>query len=692
MLGIARAAEKLGLATKSAKVDVERLRHCPLPAILHWNNNHFVVLYRISRNGRIFHVADPAKGYLKLTEEEFLSHWIKGRDSEEKSERRGIAMFAEPTAEFGTKFSPAPRRDVRESFRFIAGYMRKHRRMLTQVALGMLLGCLLQLLMPFLTQAIVDVGIARKRIGFIWLILLGEVMIVFGRTATEFIRRWLVLHISMRINISLVSDFFFKLLRLPMSFFDTRLTGDLLQRIGDHNRVQSFLTSETLNILFTLLTFVIFGVVLFIYDGLIFAIYIAGSAVYALWALLFLRRRRVLDFELFEKQSAINGRTYQLVTSMQEIKLQNCEDRRRWEWEDLQADLFAVQTKVLRLQQTQEAGSIFINEIKNVLITVFVATAVIRGEMTLGMMMAVQYIIGQLNSPLAQIVGLCYTVQDVKISLDRINSIHNREEERTEDAGCGAEAVRKPDEGCITLRHVDFKYDPNSSAKILDDVSLEIEPGRTTAIVGASGSGKTTLMKLLLGYYPPLSGQIDVEGRDINTIGLRKWRERCGVVMQNGVIFSDSIARNIAAADGEPDDKRLREAARLANLTDLTARLPLGYETQIGPDGMELSMGQKQRILIARAIYRNPRFIFLDEATNSLDSLNERSIVENMEEFGRGRTVVVIAHRLSTVRNADKIVVLDNGRIVETGTHEGLTALRGAYYNLVRNQLELDGD
>lgn len=684
MLTLSRAADRLGLKATTVKVTADRLRHLPMPAILHWNNNHFVLLYGITRKGN-FRVVDPAKGHLTLTEAELLSHWLRGNiDAAESDGAKGIAMVLEATPEFGSKYPREPHKSMRKSAAFVAPYLREHRGLLFQIALGLLLACVLQLVMPFLTQAIVDRGIARKDISFIWLVMLGEVMIVAGRTVTDFLRRWLVLHISMRVNITMISDFFIKLLRLPMGFFDTMLTGDLLQRIGDHRRVQDFITSQFLGILFTLTSFVVFGVVLLVYDRLVFGIFLAGSLVYMAWALLFLRRRRTLDFEMFEKESLINGRTYQLVTSMQEIKLQNCEDRRRMEWEDLQADLFLVQAKVLRVQQIQEAGSVFINELKNVLVTVFVATAVISGEMTLGMMLAVQYIIGQLNSPLVQLVSSFYSMQDVKIALDRINSIHSRENERdSESAG-----VSQPEKG-IVLRSVDFKYDPNSSAKILDDVSLQIKPDEVTAIVGASGSGKTTLMKLMLGFYSPLAGEMEIEGRSVTDMDLPAWRKRCGVVMQNGAVFSDTIARNVAIADDGPDPERLEEALRLANMLDFVNRLPLGVETVIGPDGLELSQGQKQRILIARAIYRDPEYIFLDEATNSLDSVNERGIVENMAEFGKGRTTVVIAHRLSTVSHADTIVVLEKGRVVETGNHAELIARRGAYYNLVKNQLEL---
>ena len=510
-------------------------------------------------------------------------------------------------------------------------------------------------------------------------------MIVIGRTATDFIRRWLLLHISMRVNISLVSDFFIKLLKLPMSFFDTKLMGDLLQRIEDHSRVQNFLTGQVLNVIFTFLSFIIFSVVLFIYNKIIFGIFIIGSIIYGLWISLFLRRRKVLDYEMFEQQAINQNKTYQFITSMQEIKLQDCEQRRRWEWEDTQADLFGVQMKSLKLQQTQEAGSIFINEVKNILITVLAATAVINGQITLGVMLAIQYIVGQLNSPIEQFMSFIYSLQDVKISLERINEIHEgKNEESTEN-----QAKTFTDEKSINIESIDFKYDPYALKKTLDGVSFNIPEGQVTAIVGASGSGKTTLIKLMLGYYPVMSGSITIAGRNITEYNLKWWRRHCGVVMQDGVIFSESIARNIAVDDGDVDAIRLEKAARIANIHDYVMGLPLKYNTIIGRDGIGLSQGQKQRILIARAVYKNPDFIFLDEATNALDAKNERTIVENLDEFYKGRTVVVVAHRLSTVKNADQIIVVDGGKIVETGNHVSLIEKRGIYFNLVKNQLEL---
>jgi len=680
MLGISQAAEKLGFETKSGRISTEQLGCTPLPCILHWNQNHFVVLYKVSRGGRKFHVADPGKGKICYSREEFERHWVSTQSG---GEGKGIAMFLEPTQDF------YDRQDVqtgeRRSFRFLWGYVMEYRRYFLQIFLGLLLGCVLQLIMPFLTQGIVDLGIRHKDVGLIWMILLGELMIVVGRTATDFIRRWLLLHISMRINISLVSDFFIKLLKLPMSFFDTKLMGDLLQRMGDHSRVQSFLTNQVLSVMFTMLSFVVFGVVLFIYNRLIFAVFLLGSLLYGLWIAHFLGRRKVLDYELFEQQAINQNKTYQFITSMQEIKLQDCERRRRWEWEDTQADLFDVQMKSLKLQQTQEAGSIFINELKNILITVLAATAVINGQITLGAMLAIQYIVGQLNSPVEQLMNFIYSLQDVKISLERINEIHQSENEESQDNQLTAFEGEKR----IAIDHIDFKYDPHALKNTLEDISFAIPEGKVTAIVGASGSGKTTLIKLMLGYYKVMNGAISIAGRNINDYNLKWWRRHCGVVMQDGVIFSESIARNIAVGDGDVDVERLEQAARIACIHDYVMTLPLKYNTKIGRDGVGLSQGQKQRILIARAVYKNPDFIFLDEATNSLDAKNEREIVEHLDKFYEGRTVLVVAHRLSTVRNADQIVVIDHGCIVERGNHASLIAKKGAYYDLVKNQLEL---
>ena len=683
MLGVNEAANKLGLRTMCARTDFDTLSKATLPCVLHWNQNHFVVLYKV-RKGRIFYVADPGKGLVKYNLEEFGKHWVS---TASQGEEKGIAMFLEPTLEFYShKVDNEEEDGSPRSFQFLFGYIKQYRKYFGQIVLGLLVGSLLQLILPFLTQSIVDVGIKNQNIGFIWLILLGQLMLTISRTAIDFIRRWLLLHISLRINISLVSDFFIKLLKLPMSFFDTKLMGDLMQRMGDHSRVNSFLTQQTLSIVFSLFTFVVFSIVLLSYNWLVFAIFMLGSLLYGGWLALFLRRRKVLDYELFEQQAINNNKTYEFITSMQEIKLQDCEQRRRWEWEDVQADLFGVQMKSLKLQQTQEAGSIFINELKNIVITVVAATAVIHGQLTLGMMLAVQYIIGQLNSPVEQLMSFFYSVQDVRISLERINEIHRMDDENGKQ---GLETSVTDETKGIDMENINFKYDPHALKTIIDDVSLTIPKGKVTAIVGASGSGKTTLIKLMLGYYPVLGGQITIGGTDVNTLNKKWWRRQCGVVMQDGVIFSESIARNIAVDDKEIDKQRLQTAAEIACIHNYVMGLPLKYNTKIGRDGVGLSQGQKQRILIARAVYKNPDYIFLDEATNSLDANNERMIVEHLDEFYKGKTVVIVAHRLSTVKNADQIVVLDKGKVVETGNHETLTAKRGAYYNLVKNQLEL---
>ena len=680
MLGLKESAKKLGLKCSALKAPLAILSQLQLPCLLHWNQNHFVVLYELGKKGKKFKIADPGKGLISYSRKEFEDHWIS---SEYDGEPCGIVMELIPTESFHKQM--AEHVPKKRSFRYLLEYIKQYRKYFVQIILGLLLGCILQLILPFLTQAIVDVGIKNGDIGFIWLVLLGELMIVIGRTATDFIRRWLLLHISMRINISLVSDFFIKLLKLPMSFFDTKLMGDLLQRIGDHSRVQKFLTGQVLNIVFTFLSFMIFGIVLLIFDKIIFGIFVTGSIAYGLWISSFLRRRKVIDYELFEQQAINQNKTYQFITSMQEIKLQDCEQRRRWEWEDTQSDLFNVQMKSLKLQQAQEAGSIFINEVKNILITVFAATAVIDGQITLGAMLAIQYIVGQLNSPVEQFMSFIYSLQDVKISLERINEIHEgKNEESKENQTKSFES-----EKYISINNIDFKYDPHALKKTLEGVSFDIPEGKVTAIVGASGSGKTTLIKLMLGYYPVMSGTINIAGQNINKYNLKWWRRHCGVVMQDGVIFSESIARNIAVDDGKIDVERLEQAAKIANIHEFVMGLPLKYNTIVGRDGVGLSQGQKQRILIARAVYKKPDFIFLDEATNALDAKNEKAIVENLDEFYKGRTVVVVAHRLSTVKNADQIIVIDKGRVVETGSHNSLIEKKGAYYTLVKNQLEL---
>lgn len=685
MLGISDAAEYLGLRTVCGRITLEKVvEQRPFPCILHWNQDHFVVLYDVKtkRSGkRIYYIADPGKNLLQIDEDTFKNAWISTRT---RGEEKGILMALQPTPAFYEKQDE--KRKMEKPFRFLLGYVQPYKRFFVQLLLGLLLGSVLQLIFPFLTQAIVDKGIAGKNLNLIYLILAGQLMLVLSRASVDFIRRWILLHISTRVNISLLSDFLIKLMRLPMSFFDTKMTGDLLQRINDHERVERFLTAQSLTVLFSAFSFVIFGGVLLYYNRLIFLIFLLGSTLYAAWVFLFLKKRRLLDYTYFEQRARNQSKTMQLLNGMQEIKLQNCERRRRWEWEDVQADLFQTNIASMKLQQSQEAGSILINEVKNIVITVVAATAVISGSLSLGMMLAVQYIIGQLNAPVEQFVQFVYSWQDVQISLERMSEIRLREEEETEDRRISGYTGSQRD---MMLAHVTFQYEGIHSPKVLDDVCLCIPAGKITAIVGTSGSGKTTLIKLLLGYYKPGEGTITIGGNDLQQFSLRWWRSECGAVMQDGYIFSESIARNIAVDDEDIDKARLLLAARIANIEEFIERLPLKYNTVIGPDGQGVSQGQRQRILIARAVYKNPSFLYFDEATNSLDANNERAIVENLADFYQGKTVVIVAHRLSTVRNADQIVVLDKGRIAETGAHQALIDRRGTYFNLVKNQLEL---
>lgn len=703
LLGTSDAAESIGFRTMGVKISFKQLvEEVPLPCIAHWKQNHFVVIYKVKKLEKRFfptlrassataegnkrgseytlHIADPAEGLVKLSEKEFKGAWVSTKSG---GEEKGVCLLLEPTPDF---YAAEDEKLNKASFGFLFSYLKPYKKFISQLFLGLFAGSLLQLIFPFLTQSIVDFGIANRDISFVYLVVIAQLMLFTGRTAIDFIRGWILLHISTRINISLISDFLIKLMKLPIRFFDIKMIGDLMQRIGDHRRIENFLTSTSLDILFSVFNLVIFGAVLIFYSIKIFLVFLFGSILYALWVILFMKKRKELDYKRFAQLSDNQSNVIQLITGMQEIKLNNCEKQKRWEWERIQARLFKVSVKSLALNQYQQAGSVFINELKNIVISFIAAAAVIHGEMTLGMMMAVQYIIGQLNSPISQLIGFMQSAQDAKISLERLGEIHDKEDEEKPDDN---KLMGLPISKSINLKKLSFQYEGPHSEMVLDNIELEIPENKITAIVGASGSGKTTLIKLLLGFYAPIKGEIFVGGSGLENFNQRMWRGTCGVVMQDGYIFSDTIAKNIAVSDETVDKRKLLNAVKSANIQDFIESLPLAYNTKIGQDGHGLSQGQKQRILIARAVYKNPAFIFLDEATNALDANNERVIMENLNAFFKGRTVVVVAHRLSTVKNADQIVVLEKGKIVEKGTHTELAKKKGAYYELVKNQLEL---
>jgi len=679
LLGISEAAEKIGFRTMGSRLTIDQLAELDLPAILHWNQNHFVVLYKIKKGK--YHIADPGKGLMEFTLAELKLRWLSANGAD--GLMFGIALILSPTPVFNNQEA-----DKAEglNWSYLLRYLYRYKQLVIQLFVGLGVGSLLQLIIPFLTQSIVDVGINTRNLNFIYIILIAQTMLFLGRMSVDFIRSWILLHISTRINISILTDFLIKLMKLPMSFFDTKMTGDIMQRMNDQKRIESFLTGPTLNIIFSLFNLVVFTVVLAYYNVNIFFIFLLSSVLYSLWVVAFLKKRRELDFKRFDISSKNQSSVVQLISGMQEIKLNNCEQQKRWEWEHLQAGLFKYSIKSLSLGQVQQAGAFFINEGKNILITFLVAKAVIDGQLTLGGMMAIQYIVGQVNSPIEQLLGFIQQLQDAKISLERLNEIHQMDDEEPVDQTFLNEL---PNLKTINLHQVSFTYPGAGNEPVLKGVDLNIPEGKTTAIVGMSGSGKTTILKLLLRFYTPQKGEIKVGPTYIDQIGYRYWRGQCGIVMQDGFIFSDTIAKNIAVADEYPNMAKLQHAIKVANVGDLIDGLPLGLNTKIGAEGNGISQGQKQRILIARAVYKDPEYIFFDEATNALDANNESVIMNNLESFFKGKTVVVVAHRLSTVKNADNIVVLDKGIIIEQGSHIELTKLRGEYYKLVKNQLEL---
>lgn len=709
LLGISDAAEAIGFRTTGVKISWEQLRdEANLPCIVHWNQQHFVVVYRIAkRNGHWWiWVSDPASGLLKYSEEQFRKAWEQSRSvldlsvltsgsskrKEEltellsdtnRSSGKGIALLLEPTPRF---YQEKGDEDKRLKFSYLLQYLRPYKSYLVQLALAMLTASVLSLILPFLTQSVVDKGIGTGNLSFVVMMLIAQVVLVLGQLANNLIRSWLMLHMTARISISLISDFLAKLMRLPIAFFDSKMVGDIMQRIGDYNRIQTFLTGSLLSMVMAVVSFVIYGAIMGGYDVTILGIFLLGSALYVGWILLFMKRRRKLDYMRFQEAAANQSNIVQLINGMQEIKLNNCEKQKRWEWERIQARLFQVSIKGLVLGQTQEVGGTFIDQTKNVVISFLAASAVIDGNMTLGMMVALQYIIGQLNAPLSQFIQFVQATQDAKISLERLSEVQEKDDEEPADEQRIDEI---PENADIEFRDVTFQYDGPHSAKALNNVSVTIPANKVTAIVGASGSGKTTMLKMMLGFYSPAEGEVSLNGRKVSQYSASCWRRACGTVMQEGYIFSDTIASNIGVSDERPDMERVRCAAAIANIDSFIDELPLGYNTKIGADGHGLSVGQKQRLLIARAAYKDAKYLFFDEATNSLDANNERTIMERLEQLFKDKTVVVVAHRLSTVKNADNILVLDHGRIVEQGTHAELTARKGYYYELVKNQLEL---
>jgi len=679
LLGISDAAESIGFRTVGVSLTPEKLMgQAPLPLIVHWKQNHFVIVYKTKKNK--VYVADPAFGTIIYSQAEFMEQWVS---SVKDGERRGHAMLLEPTPEF---YGQEGETIKKTNFRFLLSYLKPYKKFITQLILGVILGSLLQLLFPFLTQSIVDVGINNQDIGFIYLILIAQFVLFIGRASVDFIRGWILLHLSTRINIFLISDFLIKLMKLPMGFFDIKIIGDILQRITDHRRIEHFLTTSSLNILFSLANFLVFGVVLALYSFKILLLFVAGSTLYFLWLSLFMKRRRELDFRRFKQMSENQSQLIQLISGIQEIKLYNAEKQKRWEWENIQSTLFRVNIKTLSLKQYQEAGGVFINESKNILITILAATAVISGDMTLGMMLAVSYIIGQLNGPIEQMINFMHITQDARISLERLGEIHEYEDEEPADK---SSMLIFPEKKNIEMKDLSFQYEGPRSAKVISKLNLTIPENDVTAIVGVSGSGKTTLIKLMLGFYPPTEGEIYIGDALLASLSNQQWRNKCGVVMQDGFIFSDTIAKNITLGDEQIDKSKLLDAVRIANVKDFIESLPNGYNTKVGAHGHALSGGEKQRILIARAVYKDPEFLFIDEGTSSLDAENEKVIINNLNEIFSGKTVVVVAHRLSTVKDANQIVVLEKGSVVEKGNHEELIKQKGSYYNLVKNQLEL---
>ncbi|MBF7092168.1 peptidase domain-containing ABC transporter [Flavobacterium sp. ALJ2] len=680
LLFLSDAAEKIGFRTLGVKLSAQSLEEAPLPCVLHWNKEHYVVLHKIKKG--VYYISDPAFGLIEYSKKDFIKFWI-GNNADDLTQE-GIALLLEATPRFfQSDFDKEDKKGL--GFGLLSQYVLRYKSFLTQLSISLLASSLLQLIFPFLTQSIVDVGIQNQNIHFIYLILFAQLFLFAGRTGLELIRSWILLHLSTRINISLISDFFIKLMNLPISFFDVRMTGDIMQRINDHRRIERILTTSSLNVLFSVINMIIMGGVLAYYNLQIFLVFFAGSILYFGWITLFLKRREELDYKRFSEVSQEQSKVMELINGMQEIKLHNAEKQKRWGWEYVQARLFRVSIKGLVLEQTQTIGSSVINELKNIFIIFLSAKLVIDGQITLGMMLAISSIVGSLNGPITQLIEFVREVQDAKISLARLSEIHDKEDEVQQEEH---QTQDIPKDNDIIIKELSYRY-LGSDIPVLDNLNLIIPAHKVTAIVGVSGSGKTTLMKLLLKFYEPNNGEINIGNTQLKNISQKAWRNNIGAVMQEGFIFSDTIANNIAIGVDKIDKERLVYASEVANIKEYITGLPLGYNTKIGSEGVGMSTGQKQRLLIARAVYKNPEMLFFDEATSALDANNEKAIMGKLDIFFKNKTVVVIAHRLSTVMNADQIVVLDKGKIIEIGSHSALVEQKGNYFELVRNQLQL---
>lgn len=689
LLGISEASEKIGFKTIAAKLKPENFNKELLPCILHWNQNHFVVLYKIGKRfpflpfGEVrWGIADPGYGFISLSEEKFKKSWLS--DGE-----KGVALFLEPTEEF---YKQTPPEEEKLSVKYLLGYLKPYKSQMFQLFLLLLLGTLTTLVFPILTQKLIDDGVSRKNLSVITYILLAQLAFFFGNIIFGIFRNWIMLVMGTKINIQIISDFLRKLLKLPIKFFDTKMMGDFNQRIQDHERIENFLTSQSLLTLFSIITFSVFFGVLWYYDFRILAVYIVLTVVSVVWSLYWMKKRKILDYFRFQERSANQESIYEIINGVSEMKLNQFEDFKRRQWEKIQHKLFKINIRILKLDQVQLSGFEFINQLKNILVTFLAASFVVKGHMTLGALLSVSYIIGQMNAPVSQLISFFRSLQDAKLSLSRLNEVQTHPEEEQQNQVSLFSSKYTEQNGIekgIYFKDVSFQYEGPQSPYVLKDINLFIPEGKVTAIVGASGSGKTTLMKMLLKFYEPVSGEINFNHLNINDVSPLDLRKNCGVVMQDGFIFSDTIERNIATNDEDIDNEKLEKALQTANIKSFVEELPLGLNTKIGASGNGISGGQKQRILIARAVYKNPHFIFFDEATSALDAENEKIIHDNLQSFFKGKTVIIVAHRLSTVKNADQIIVLKNGEITEQGNHQSLVKRKADYYNLVKNQLEL---